>query len=309
MGGIVLRVVVTGATGFVGKWLVRELLKKNIDVIALVRNPSRAFLEWNNEVKLVSCALDEMKLIRLEEIITKPVQLFFHLAWAGTSGLERSDEKLQLKNVEYACAAVRLAKELGCRKFINAGSIMEYEAMNFIPSDGSQPGLGNIYSTAKLTADFMAKTVATNLGLTYCNIIISNIFGPGEKSARFFNSILRKMLTNEAIPLTHGHQTYDFIYASDAATAILEVGFKGKNNEAYYIGNSTQRTLKEFVREMRDTVGSESELQFGKVPFNGTMLTYREFDTDKIEKQFGFKPEVDFKTGVLKTKEWIETEG
>lgn len=299
-----MRIVVTGATGFVGKWLVRELLDQGDEVTVIVRNRKRVLKEWQGRVHVVEAELWELPKLGQKDIPWDGADVFFHFAWAGTAGMERADTILQLQNAEATCEAVRLAKRLGCRCFVNAGSIMEYEAIQYISSDGSRPGMGNIYSIAKMTADFMAKTVATKEGMAYINVVISNIYGAGEKSARFLNTTLRKMLYNESIELTHGCQLYDFIYVTDAVKQIVLAGKEGETNSVYYIGNSMQRPLKEFVVEMKHVLQSDSELLFGKVPFTGAMLEYIEFDTSKLEKM-GFVSAVTFAEGIKLTRDWI----
>lgn len=299
-----MKIVVTGATGFVGKWLVAELLKQGDEVTVVVRDEKRIPNEWKELVHVVEAEVQTLFQLDKKDFPWNYADMFFHLAWAGTAGMERADTILQLQNVQAACDAVRLAKRLECGRFVNAGSIMEYEAIQYIASDGSIPGMGNIYSTAKMTADFMAKTVATKEEICYTNVIISNIYGVGEKSARFLNTTLRKMLRNEKIELTHGRQSYDFIYVTDAVKQIVLAGKQGEVNSVYYIGNAQQRTLKEFVVEMKQVLQSDSELIFGKIPFSGAMLTYKEFDTSKLEKM-GFAPEVPFAEGVKLTRDWM----
>lgn len=299
-----MKIVVTGATGFVGKWLVKELLKQGDEVTVVVRSKMRIPDEWTSKVQIVETDLEGLSKLDKKDFPWDCADMFFHLAWAGTAGMERANTELQLQNVQAACDAVRLASRLECGRFVNAGSIMEYEAMQYISADGSTPGMGNIYSTAKLTADFMAKTVATKEGIAYINVVISNIYGAGEKSARFLNTTLRKMLHNESVELTHGCQLYDFIYVTDAAKQIVLAGKCGEANSVYYIGNSVPRPLKDFVIEMKQTLCSDSELIFGKVPFSGAMLTYNEFDTAKLEK-IGFVPEVTFAEGLKLTRDWI----
>ncbi|EOS23232.1 hypothetical protein C806_02737 [Lachnospiraceae bacterium 3-1] len=299
-----MKIVVTGATGFVGQWLVNELLDQNDDVTILVRNKERIPKKWKGCVHMVEASMEQASGLDKKEFPCGEADIFIHLAWAGASGLERADSQLQLQNVQFSCDMVKLAGKLHCSRFVNAGSIMEYEAMQYIPQEGAMPGMGNIYSTAKLAADFMGKATAINLGIEYINLIISNIYGAGEHSARFLNTTLRRMLNHEQIPLTHGKQLYDFIYASDAAKAIALAGKKGKGNTAYYIGNSRQYPLKDFVLQMKKVLGSKSELLFGKAPFQGAMLRYDEFDTGKLE-ELGYRTEIDFAKGVNLTKEWI----
>lgn len=301
------KAIVTGATGFLGSWLVKELSSSGIEVTAVVRSLHKEaeILAQLENVKIVKCQLSDME--RLPEIIEeRDIDVFYHLAWAGTSGMERADVRLQLQNVQASCDAVAAASAIGCRKYVNAGSIMEYEAMQYIPSDGSRPGRGSIYSSAKLAADYMSKTVAVSYNLSYINAIISNIYGPGEKSARFVNSTLRKLLSGERACFTHGEQLYDFIYASDAAKAFRLVGEKGEAFGSYYIGSKEPHPLKEFIIKMRDAVDDSIELFFGEVPFEGASLDYGWFDMQKLHAELGFVPETTFEQGIRNTSEWIK---
>ena len=303
-----MKAVITGATGFVGDWLVKELLKQNDEVTVIVRDKKRLKTEWNTSVKVVEASLDQIATLDISDFKNEKVDIFFHFAWAGTSGNERGDVKLQLKNVEATCNAVELATRLGCKRFVNAGSIMEYEAMQNISLDGAKPGMGNIYSIAKMTADFMAKAVATKEEIEFINVIISNIYGAGERSARFLNTTLRKMLKGESIAMTHGNQPYDFIYVTDAVKAIVLSAKKGEANSTYYIGNTKQQPLRKYILQMKAVLESESEILFGKVPLTGIMLTYKEFDTKKLERM-GFIPEVSFEEGIIRTRDWILEKG
>lgn len=299
-----MRAVVTGATGFLGRQLVEELIAQKNEVTILVRDINKVPEKWASSVHVIEISLEELAKTDISIFHNSTADLFFHMAWSGTSGNSRADISLQLDNVKYTCDAVKLAKKLNCSKFINAGSIMEYEVMQFIPKDDSKPGLGNIYSIAKLTADCMAKTLAMREEISYINVIISNIYGVGEKTPRFLNSTLRKMLKSERIPLTQGTQLYDFIYITDAAKAIVLAAQKGKTNHSYYIGNEFQQPLKDFVIKMKFVLNSKSELIFGEVPLQGAMLTYKEFDT-KALSSLGFKPEISFDKGIQLTRDWI----
>ena len=302
-----MRIAVTGATGFVGRWLVEELLSQGDNVCVIVRNINDVPENWKERVKIIEADMSSLKGLRLQDFDDQNLDSFIHLAWSGTSGMERANVALQLDNVACTCDAVRLAARLGCHTFLNAGSIMEYEAVQYIPSDGAEPGMGNIYSTAKLCGDYMAKTVAVGEGISYINVIISNIFGPGECSQRFLNTTMRKMLAGIPIPLTHGEQMYDFIYVEDAARAIVCALKNGCSMTSYYIGNVRQRKLKDFVLEMKQVLKSSSDLKFGAVEFHGPMLTYEEFDTKGLER-LGYHPQITFADGLKRTKDWMMEE-
>ena len=115
-------------------------------------------------------------------------------------------------------------------------------------------------------------------------------------------------MKNERIEMTHGNQLYDFIYMADAVEEIILCAEKGKSNHSYYIGNSKQRPLKEFVLEAKEVLKSTSQIDFGAVEFNGVELTYIEFDTGKVERELGYVPKVSFKQGIKHLQESMSGE-
>lgn len=297
------RVIVTGATGFIGRNLVKELASKGVEVWTIVRNKKNTISSLPN-VHIVECKGSQYK--ELVNIIPKgKLDVFYHLAWAGVSGKERSDYNIQLDNIRSTCDAVMLAKELEANRFVFAGSIMEYEYKKCIDENFIKSGLGNMYGIAKMNARQMAQTLSYNLKLNFNPVTISNVYGIGEVSERFINSTIRKLLDKERTSFTKGDQLYDFIYIDDAVRALYLIGNFGKPFKNYYIGNRHPRKLKEFIFEMKDCVDQDIKLGIGEIPYNSISLNYNEFDTNGLFDDFGFTPEIDFKQGVQKTIEWI----
>lgn len=301
--------IVTGATGFLGRAFVNWVLKENEKVIVIVRDKHHAINLWEDKVEIIERDLADVGSITNKHLglSANDEKILVHFAWDGTSGDKRALEVTQLNNVRASCALIRKARELNCQRFIYAGSIMEYEAMKTIVPDSQRPSRNTIYSIAKLTADFMLKTIAADIGIDYLSIIISNIYGPGEVSRRFLNNVVRSLIKNEPLKLTEGLQPYDFIYSDDAMRMIKAAADWGNPFESYYIGNSMQRPLRDFVIEAKKTVNSSSELLFGAVPFTGQALDYTEFDCRKMEK-LGIVPEVSFSEGIRRTADWVLSE-
>lgn len=292
-----MKVLITGANGFLGENLLQRLLKDDVEIVALVRDKS-TLKKYDNKIIIKECQMSDYADLDESDEAFCGIDIIYHFAWAATSGDGRADVKLQLQNVESTCELVKFAGKIGCKRFINAASIMEYEAMSYLPQEKCNPGMGYIYSTAKLSADFMAKVLSANRGVSYSGVIISNIYGEGERSKRFIYTILNKMMENAEIALTHGEQLYDFIYISDAIEAIKLVAERGCTGSDYYIGNSVQRKLKEYVLEMKEIAGSTSELKFGSIAFNGSMNVYGAIDTEKMERELGFTAQISFKKGI-----------
>lgn len=295
--------VVTGANGFIGAALCRELSVQGKKVIAVV-NESDSHIKDISNVRIIHCDLSDYR--NLPELIgkTEKVDVFYHFAWAGTSGALRGDVDVQLANVKASCEAVEACETIGCRRFVFAGSVMEYEIASYMQTE-KIPARNTLYCTAKLSADYMARTVANSCGIEYIRAIISNAYGPGEYSERLINTSIRKMLKGEYCVFSAGEQLYDFIYIDDAVRAFIEIGKQGINNRTYYIGNSSPRKLKDFLYQLRDSINPDLAIGIGEIPFSGVSLSYTEFDTDSLKNDTGFVPKVDFATGIHKTVDWI----
>lgn len=298
------KAIVTGANGFVGTAVCRELVRQGIRVIAVVREIDDRLSELAEDVHLVQCDLSEFD--RLPEIIAdRDVDVFYHFAWSGSAGFLRGDVNVQIDNVKYCCEAVNAAGEIECKKFVFASSIMEYEIAAMMATEDT-PGINTIYCSAKLAANHMTRTVAGEYGIDYIRAVISNIYGPGEKSPRLINTSLRKMMNGEHCAFSDGEQLYDFIYIDDAAKAFIEIGEQGVANRTYYIGSLKQRPLKEFLLEMKDAVDPNIVIGLGELPFNGVSLTYKEFDVEAVKNDTGFEPEISFKEGIKRTIDWLK---
>lgn len=303
------KAIVTGANGFVGTAVCKELSEHGIEVIAIVRHPDEVIssIEKNNGIRIVYADLSNFR--NLAEVIPdRDVDVLYHFAWVGSAGPLRGDSDVQMRNVQYTCDTVKACADMGCKRFVFASSIMEYEIEATMATDAT-PGINTLYCSAKVAADYMARTIAGSLGVDYIRAVISNIYGPGELSPRLINTSIRKMLKGEHCAFSAGEQLYDFIYITDAAKTFVAIGEKGKNNRTYYIGSQEPKPLKEFLLALRDCVDPSIQIGLGEIPFNGVSLTYNEFDINAVKNDTWFVPEVSFKEGINNTVAWIREEG
>lgn len=299
-------VIVTGANGFLGKTLVKSLLNNGYSVVALdIRFDD--VLANDNRVTCIN--VNNKEITEIEKAIPEEDYLYlFHLAWAGTSGGARADYNLQLKNIELTCNYVKLCKKLKCKRFVYASSINEMETYEYLQSDNIDPSGGYIYGTGKLAAHLMGETVAKLNDVEFIPVIITNIYGIGEKSARMIYTSIKKLLNNEHCSFTEGYQTYDFIYISDAINSIIAVAEKGKAFNRYYIGSGSPKPLREFLIKMRDIVNPKIEIGLGDIPFKGINVSYEQFDLKKVERDTGYINKIPFDKGIKMTADSIRSE-
>ena len=187
-------------------------------------------------------------------------------------------------------------------------SINEMETYEYLQSDDIDPAGGYIYGTGKLAAHLMGETVAKMTGVEFIPVIITNIYGVGEKSARMIYTAIRKLIHKEHCSFTAGYQTYDFIYITDAINAIIAVAEKGKPFNRYYIGSGEPKPLREFLLEMRDLVDPAAEIGLGDLPFKGVNVSYDQFDLKKVERDTGYVNQIPFAQGIKMTADYIREE-
>lgn len=297
------KAIVTGANGFVGGATLRELLHHGYEVWAVGHQDHFSNVPEDPNVHKVSCDLAEMKTLP-EKIPTGEYDLFYHFAWAGSAGPARADTALQLNNVQWTVDALRAAKELGCRRFVCAGSIVEHETMAAAYTQGNRPGMGYIYGSGKLAAHTMCMSVAANIGIELVWPEITNAYGIGERSPRLVNTTIQKCIRGEVPQFTAGTQNYDFVYIDDVARAFRLIGEKGKPFHEYLIGSSSARPLRQFLEEMQQAIAPELTFAFGDVPFTGVDLPLSRFDCTETERDTGFRAEVSFAEGCKRTYDW-----
>lgn len=293
--------VINGANGFVGRALTAELCRQGIRVLSVARKHD----ERPRDDRILPITLDLAQLAQLPSLTEEPWDVFYHLAWAGTSGGGRKDINTQLFNIEASLEAVKVAKSLGCSRFIGAGSIMEQEILAASAEPQARPGRGHIYSAAKLAAHQMSRCVAAELGIEHIWAVITNAYGEGETSPRLLNTTLRKIIRSEELNFTSAMQNYDFIHVEDAARAFRLLGQRGIPFIQYTVGSGRARPLRDFLQELCQTVAPDREPLFGGIPFEGVSLPLEAFDTTLLYRDTGFVPEINFSEGIRRTMAWL----
>jgi UDP-glucose 4-epimerase len=299
------KAIVSGANGFIGSAVVKYLISQNVEIIALCRKNNFNNIPDSSLVKKVYIELETIKDI-LQEVPKGKYDIFYHFAWNGSAGEARANTKLQLQNAQWTIDAVQIAHEIGCKRFICAGSIMEHETMAACYTQGNRPGLGYIYGGGKVIAHIMCMSIAAKLGIDLIWPEITNAYGVGEISPRMVNTTIRKCINNESPQFTAGTQNYDFVYIDDVARAFYLIGENGKPFHEYLIGSSTARQLKEFLLEMKMSIAPKLNFIFGDIPFTGTNLPIEKFDCTCTERDTGFKAEISFAEGTKRTMEWLK---
>ncbi len=303
------RAIITGATGAIGTALIAELVNNNIEVLVLCnRNSKRKDRIPKHPLILQrECSLNEMA--TMQNDTGKEYDVFYHFAWAGTTGPERNDMYLQNENVRFALDAINLAKRFGCKTFIGAGSQAEYGRYEGLlkPDTPVFPEMG--YGMAKLCAGQMTRMEAKRLGMRHIWTRILSVYGPNDGPNSMVMSTIHKLQNGELPEFTKGEQIWDFLYNGDAAKAFLLLADRGIDGKTYILGSGNGKPLKEYIEIIRDVVSPGAELGIGKLPYSDKQVMYLCADITETKQDLDWTPQMTFREGIKKIMEEICYEG
>ncbi len=307
------KAIVTGATGFIGKFLVRELVKQNIEVIAVVRKNSENIGNlMDMDIRIIECNLAEFDNLPML-IKDRNVDVVFHIAWQGVSDSDARNQVIQLQNLKSTLDLIDVCHEIGVKTFVGCGSMHEAEALVEMSEDKVISNMGFMYKSAKTSAHWMGKAKCGQYGIHFFWPLI-NTYGEEEKSARLVNTIIRKIFNNESPALSAGNQVYDFVHVIDVARALYLIADKGIDGTNYTIGSGKAKPLKEFlmvVGQVANRLNGNTNipLGFGQITSNVIMLPKEIFDLEKLKSDTGFEPSIPFEEGIERTAKWIQKNG
>lgn len=296
------RVVITGATGTVGAALVKELLSEGATVTALIRKREReAVLPRHPRLTVWECPLSDLA------HFTPPctdMEVFYHLAWAGTSGNGRGDTLLQCENIHASLAAVDLAARFGCHTFIGIGSQAELGRVAGPLHQSTPPFPTTPYGIAKLAASGLTRLRAESHGMRHIWVRILSVFGPNDRENSLISYTIRTLLQGKSPQYTPAKQMWDLLYCKDAARALRLLGERGKHGKSYLLGSGRARPLRDHLAEARDLLAPHVSLQFGALPYPADQVMHLEADISDLTRDTGFLPTTPFAEAILETASW-----
>lgn len=302
-----MKFLVTGANGFVGSYLLREIIKNGDEPIAVVRDKSSNIdrISSIKGLRIIFCSLDEIDTLP-KLIEDNDIEACINLAWEAANGKGHADYYLQINNIINTLKLCEALHTIGVKRFVGIGTLTENEVASYLPERGATPGIGSCYAIAKLSAQYFSKTVCTKLGIEHIWCRLANIYGVGDRTNNFINFACKTMLKGERASFTEGKQLYDFVYIEDEVRAIYLAAKKGHKNTCYFLGSNQEKPLREYIEIIRNKIDPGIQLYLGEVPFNGNYLPKSEFDASDIRNDTGFIPNITFDEGISKTINWLK---
>lgn len=297
-------VVITGATGLIGRALIEKCIEENTQVLAICRKGSAGieYLPKSNFVKVIEFNLDEYNDINLDE----SYDVFYHFAWLGTNKEERNNAYAQNINVEYTLNAVDLAARLGCHTFIGAGSQAEYGRFEGKLNSKTPTNPEIAYGIAKLSAGLLSRIRCNELGINHIWTRILSVYGPYDDMNTMIMSTISSLKEGKKAHFTKGEQIWDYLFSEDAAQMFYLLGKSNLSNKIYCIGSGEERMLRDYINDIQSVVGITEGVAIGSIPYTENQVMHLCADITELEMDIGFIPKTDFKTGIIKTLDYLK---
>lgn len=294
------KVVITGATSFIGVHLIEELLKSECEIYAVVRPNSSNLIRLQPSEKIHVVELDMNHYSELADHIGK-ADAFYHLAWNGARAPLRDDAEIQKNNYECSLITIDQAKKMGCTFFFGSGSQAEYGKMQEYVSEAFDCQPITEYGKYKLKAcDSLMKT-AVDAGMKFIWTRIFSIYGQYDYSKTLVMSCIDKMRNNEPVETTAATQLWDYLYVKDAAKSMVQFADKNCESGIYNLASGEIKPLKDYVTEIKEVLGSSSELRFGAIPYGPNGPVNLRPDISKVRSVGVLNEITPFKEGIAET--------
>lgn len=294
------KVVVTGGTGFVGKWLTEELTKHEIEVIVLVRKLSLKEETANgSRVRYILYDSEEYERLCAEE--QGSIDVFYHLAWGGVSAEEKNDCELQLNNIGFSVKMLEFAERLKVGKFIATGTVAEYSMCESIMDINARQTPNDMYGAAKTAAHYMLETRARMLKVPFIWAVLPSTFGEGRRDSNIITYTIVSLLRAEKPRYGDLMQMWDFLYVAEVARALRYIGEKGITEKNYAIGSGVFKPLKNYIMTIRDIIDPALPLGIGEIPSYSKKAFSSCVSIYDLTKDTGYVPEIGFEEGIVRT--------
>jgi len=303
------RVLVTGASGFIGSNLTRNLIKTKDQVNVLVRKKSNL---WRINDVLSECSIHTVDLSDFEEtrnIISKvKPEIVYHCATFGVYPNQKDVSKnIQTNVIGTLNLLMSLHENSELERLVNLGSVFEYgyKSNSIKETDSTQPL--DSYSVTKVSQTKLVEYYSHQKKLPAVTLRIFTPYGIFEEPGRLISDVMVAAVKKKPLKIFSRKAKRDFVYLNDVTNALIKASKKpGIEGEIFNIGSGNATSVDELVNlfcKVTDTNlevswSDENQRKYDKTDTNGFA------DLQKVKK-IDWKPEVSLKDGLTRTYDWF----
>lgn len=290
-----MKILITGATGFVGQDLVPKLVAKF---------PGSNFITINRDVDKARALFPDhqighISINDLSEIEQFNPDVVIHLATYTTSRSDLEVIDLMLNaNINFGVKLLEhLTKCNALKLFVNTGSFSEYML------GGPNYKDAYLYSATKTAFRTFIEYYSDLVGFKYLNVIPFTVYGGNATVKRIMDYIVESFYCKQAVEMTPGEQVLDFIHISDLSNFYvhilthLDLVLNQSNGVDYYVGSGQGLSLKQLVGLMERASSLTCNIKWGGRPYRERDIMYAVADIERAKK-LGWEPLTSIEDGV-----------
>lgn len=295
-----MRILVTGAAGFFGRYITKQLVEEGHDVLALdtadgyqvaghIAPEMRGPTDW---------VMADITQPRLDRVVPDNLDAVIHLAAIAAPGVCAADPARAYSiNVAGTHNVLELARIRGARRFVFASTAHVYGiSPRYMPTDEQHPlWLGDVYTATKALGEDLCRIYGENYGLSTVSLRVYNGYGPGQAEGFFIPDMIKKARAGK-IALTGAGITKDWVYVTDVADAYCRA-VRSEYVGAVNVGTGDEMSLGAIAMLIAARFGAV----FEALPGEGAGPTRMLCDPRKALRLWGWRPLVSIDTGLLAT--------
>lgn len=303
------RALLTGGSGFIGANLARRLLAAGYEVHLALRpdHSSWRIREVRDDLRLHMADLRDHDAMAGCIAEARP-DVVFHLAAYGAYPEQTDFQSMVETNIIATAALLEACARHGVGTVVNAGSSSEYGFVDHAPREDELLRPNSNYAITKSCSTDLCRLASDSHGIKAPTLRLYSAYGPWEEPTRLIPTLIRFGKERKLPPLVKPEVARDFVYVDDVCEAFILAATKSLSEPAaiYNVGTGVQTTIREVVALARELMRIEEEPKWGAMPDRQWDTTTWKADPSKIQRELGWQPKHDLRSGLEATLAWSE---
>jgi len=302
-------ILVTGASGFIGANLYKEIAAVRRDVFAVVRQDKGWRLVDVHDDKVIAVDLNDANATKNLVDSVQPRTVFNCVAYGAYSFEEDADLIYRTNFLALSNLATELAR-YSLAALVHTGSSSEYGANCAAPSEDGLRDANSHYAVSKGAASDFLHYAGKHRGVPCVNLRLYSVYGPLEDTSRLIPNLLRQALAGHLPPLVDARTSRDFVHVTDVCRALITAALRMHPDiygESFNIGSGKRTTIAELADKTRELFSITDEPVFGTMEGRNWDLADWYADASKALDVLGWQPEIALEDGLRQTSEWVKS--